>query len=191
MAGAQIIQICKGEEILSCAHKAAKNQQSRRLSISLAVTALSLAFAGCQTTMLQPTPHATSTMNPGASSTTGSYLVARQAYRVQDFDRAALNFEAALNDDPENPALLRRTFLAELEFGSVPAAINLARRVDQGGNATGPFMELALALDASKIGNWAKADDHLLRLPKTRLNQILRPLLSGWVAAGRLDWVAA
>ncbi|MDE0809986.1 MAG: tetratricopeptide repeat protein [Alphaproteobacteria bacterium] len=176
---------------MACAHKAAKGRQSRRLSISLAVTAFSLAFAGCQTATLQPKSRATSMVDPGPSSTTGSYLIARQAYRVRDLDRAALNFEVALNDDPENPALLRRTFLAELEFGGVPAAITLARRVEQVGNATGPFMDLALALDASKIGNWAKADEHLLRLPETKLNQILRPLLSGWVAAGRSDWGAA
>ena len=163
--------------------------RARRVAVVIAV--LIVGVAGCQTTgVQQPAPPA-SVASQAPTSTAGSYLIARQAYRARDLGHAASNFEAALNDDPENPTLIRRTFLAELEFGGVPAAITLAQRAERVGNATGPFMLLTLALDSAKSGNWAEADDRLLRLPKSRLNQILRPLLAGWVAAGRADWAAA
>ena len=147
-------------------------------------------LAGCQTTSTQSSGAPTSAARTPAS-TVGSYLMARQAYRARDLGYAASHFEAALNDDPENPTLIRRTFLAELEFGGVPAAITLAQRAERVGNASGPFMLLTLALDSAKSGNWARAEDRVLRLPKSRLNQILRPLLAGWVAVGRADWAGA
>jgi tetratricopeptide (TPR) repeat protein len=157
----------------------------------LAIAVIFAGLAGCQTTGHQPGDPQTNSALETPASTAGSYLIARQAYRARDLDQATSYFEAALNDDPENPTLIRRTFLAELEFGGVPAAITLAQRADRIGGASGPFMLLTLALDSAKSGNWAEADDRLLRLPKSRLNEIMRPLLEGWVAVGREDWSAA
>lgn len=150
-----------------------------------------LALAGCQTTGTPAPTVSTRALSVAPSTTAGSYLMARQAYRARDLGQAASNFEAALNNDPENPTLIRRAFLAELEFGAIPAAVTLAERAERVGDSSGPFMLLTLALDAAKAGDWAAADDRLLRLRKTRLNQILAPLVSGWVAVGRGDHQAA
>jgi len=150
-----------------------------------------LALTGCQTTATQAPTAVTSNVAVTPSTTTGSYLMARQAYRARDLGQAASHFETALNNDPENPTLIRRAFLAELEFGAIPAAVTLAERAERAANSVGPFMLLTLALDAAKAGDWAAAEDRLLRLKKTRLNQILAPLVSGWVAVGRGEYDAA
>ncbi|MDA1310406.1 MAG: tetratricopeptide repeat protein [Proteobacteria bacterium] len=147
-------------------------------------------LAGCQTPAIDA-PHGSASLSqPMPVSIAGSYLVARQAYKLRDLGHAASYFEVALNEDPENQALIKRTFLTELEYGSVPAAVTLAERGVKGG-APAPFMLLTLALNQAKAGNWAAAEDFLLRLPQSRLNQILRPLLAGWVAVGQADWSGA
>jgi tetratricopeptide (TPR) repeat protein len=164
---------------------------SARRHANLMVAVIVMGLAGCQTTANQPAATSATIAHQAPKSTTGSYLIARQAYRARDLGHAATHFESALNEDPRNPTLLRRTFLAELEFGGVPAAITLAQRAEAAGDTTGPFMALTLALDSTKSGNWAQAEDRLLRLPKSRLNQILAPLIGGWVAVGRADWATA
>jgi tetratricopeptide (TPR) repeat protein len=162
-----------------------------RLAFAALIAGLTGGLAGCQTTATQSTAAPGIAAALAATSGASSYLMARQAYRARDLGHAASHFEAALNDDPENPSLIRRAFLAELEFGGVPAAVTLAQRAERVGNATSPFMLLTLALDSAKSGNWTEAEDRILRLPKSRLNQILRPLLGGWVAVGRADWASA
>lgn len=152
---------------------------------------LVLALTGCQTTATQPSVALIGVTSGASNTTAGSYLMARQAYRARDLGQAAANFEAALNKDPESPTLIRRAFLAELEFGAIPAAVALAERAERAGDSTGPFMLLTLALDAAKSGDWVTVEDRLLRLRKTRLNQILAPLISGWAAVGRGDHDAA
>jgi tetratricopeptide (TPR) repeat protein len=169
-----------------------KKNESMRLSLGRLAAVFLLGFAGCQTTAtVEPAGTAESAAIPSPRTMSGSYLIARQAYRAQDLREAASHFEAALNRDPENRTLIRRTFLAELEYGSMPAAIALAERAERAGDTAGPFMPLALALHSSKTGSWAQADERLLRLPKSRLNEIIGPLLAGWLAAGREDWAAA
>jgi tetratricopeptide (TPR) repeat protein len=169
-----------------------KKNESMRLSLGRLAAVFLLGFAGCQTTAtVEPAGTAESAAIPSPRTMSGSYLIARQAYRAQDLSEAASHFEAALNRDPENRTLIRRTFLAELEYGSMPAAIALAERAERAGDTAGPFMPLALALHSSKTGSWAQADERLLRLPKSRLNEIIGPLLAGWLAAGREDWAAA
>lgn len=156
------------------------------LTRGMVMAAMILGLTGCQTLAINAAGSA-SLGQPVPVSTTGSYLVARQAYKLRDLGYAASNFEVALNEDPENQALIKRTFLTELEYGSLPAAVTLAERGVKGGTPA-PFMLLTLALNQAKAENWAAADDFLLRLPKSRLNQILRSLLAGWVAVGQTDW---
>jgi len=158
--------------------------------VATSLTLAGVLLAGCQTTGTQ-TPINTTIGSISPRTTAGSYLMARQAYRARDLGKAASNFEAALNNDPENPTLLRRAFLAELEFGAIPAAVTLAERAERVGDSGGPFMLLTLALNAAKAGDWTAAEERMLRLRKTRLNQILAPLISGWISVGRDDYAAA
>ena len=161
------------------------------IAVAASLTLAGLALVGCQTTATRAPVNTGSNATITPSTTAGSYLMARQAYRARDLGQAAANFASALNNDPENPTLIRRAFLAELEFGAIPAAVTLAERAERLGDSGGPFMLLTLALNAAKAKDWAAAEDRLLRLRKTRLNQILAPLVSGWVAVGRGDFDAA
>jgi len=151
---------------------------------------LMLAAAGCQTTAVDHGGPTGTGIGVGAPNAAGSYLMARQAYKVRDLPNAATHFEAALNKDPENHALIRRAFLAELEAGNISAAVALAERGERVG-VNSPFMHMTLGLDRAKSGDWAKAQDFFLRLPKSRLNDVLGRLLKGWAAAGRGDWALA
>ncbi len=160
------------------------------LTRGIVMVAVVLGLTSCQTPAIDAALGSASLGQPMPVSTAGSYLVARQAYKLMDLGHAASNFEAALNEDPENQALIKRTFLTELEYGSVPAAVTLAERGVKG-HTPAPFMLLTLALNQAKAGNWAATEDFLLRLPDSPLNQILRPLLAGWVAVGQADWSSA
>jgi tetratricopeptide (TPR) repeat protein len=156
----------------------------------MVMAAVVMALTGCQTPTIDAALGPESLGQPMPVSTAGSYLVARQAYKLMDLGHATSNFEIALNEDPENQALIKRTFLTELEYGSVPAALTLAERGVKG-NASAPFMLLTLALNQAKAENWAAAKDFLQQVPESRLNQILRPLLAGWIAVGQADWSSA
>jgi len=120
------------------------------------------------------------------TTVTGSYLIARQAYKSKDLANAGINFEAALKEDPENRVLIGRAFLAELEFGNMTSAIKLAERGNRLG-MTAPFMLTVLGLDRARAGDWSAAEDLFLRMPKSGLNDVLSRLLRGWAALGSGD----
>lgn len=172
---------------LDVGQSATTRRRQTRLTGGLALAAMLFGVAGCQTMA----PNAPVTLSlPSQPSAAGSYLMARQAYKTRDLGVASSNFQTALNEDPKNQSLVRRTFLTELEYGALPAAVALAERGIKSG-AMAPFMYVTLGLKAAKTGKWAEARDYFLRMPKSRLNQILRPLLTGWAAVGSQEWDAA
>jgi tetratricopeptide (TPR) repeat protein len=123
-------------------------------------------------------------------SLSGGYLAARQAYRGRDVRAAANFYSDALSRDPEDLALMRQGFLMLVEDGRMPAAIALARKVyplDE--NA--PAVRLTLALAAAKDGDFETALELIDKLPASRLNDILRPLLGAWAATGQDDQAEA
>lgn len=117
-------------------------------------------------------------------SATGSYLAGRYAQHQDDWTAAARFTAQALAADPDDPALLRRTFLLRLGEGRIEAAIDHANRLldDQGE----PQMALTLlAADALAKGKLDEADGYAARLPSDGLGRFLTPLTRAWLVAAR------
>ncbi len=161
-----------------------------------ALAALPLVLAACAgpggTAADPPAPAAAASPAEAEAPATGAggYLAARQAYKGDDLDTAAAHYRVALGEDPDNPALVRRAFLARLEIGDAAGAAALAER----GLATGavaPFMHLSLGVERARLGDWDGAADFFLLLPRSRLGLVMRPMLAGWAAAGRGDAAGA
>ncbi|CAO3440489.1 tetratricopeptide repeat protein [Azospirillum endophyticum] len=151
----------------------------RLLPVSLAVL-----MAG---TVLAPAHAAGPGAGPtadGAGSATGSYLAGRYAQHQDDWTAAARFTAQALAADPDDPALLRRSFLLRLGEGRIDTAIEYAGRLlDEQGE---PQMALTLlAADALAKGKLDEADSYAARLPADGLGRFLTPLTRAWLAAAR------
>ena len=112
----------------------------------------------------------------------GNYLAGLIAGQQRDLSAAADFMLLALESDPENPRLLRRTFMLVAGDGRYDLALDLARRlmaVDPK-DGTAPLL---LAAEAFKNGNAEAAGAMLAGLPERGLSTIIAPMLAGW---GRL-----
>jgi Flp pilus assembly protein TadD len=121
-------------------------------------------------------------------SSTGSYLAGRLARNDHDTASAARFFSSALVGDPENPQLLRETYMAMHAEGRMAEATRLAERlIEVRPNA--PIAALTIAIDDMVREDYANARRQLEALPRQGYNSLLAPLLTAWAAAGegRLD----
>ena len=113
----------------------------------------------------------------------GSYLAGRFARSERDTAAAAEFYEDALADDPENPALLQRTFLAMLAEGRMERAIDLAgRRMEDEPRAV--ISEMVLAIEDIREGRLESARERLQQEGQGGFGSLLRPLAIGWLEAG-------
>jgi len=124
---------------------------------------------------------------PG-DSPLGSYLAGRHAERVHDVGAAARYLTDALAADPENERLRRRAFLLLLSDGQNAEALDLARTIVQHDDKE-PVANLVLAVDSAKAGDYLAAAERLAELPRRGGNEILVPLMLGWLwyGEGRMD----
>jgi tetratricopeptide (TPR) repeat protein len=124
----------------------------------------------------------------GDASPLGKYLAGRYAGSLNDTRAAADYFSAALDEDPQNLALLRRTFLLKIADDKFDEALPLARRLIAAGMGEGTA-ELVLALDAVDGGDWQQARDTLAGVKGTGANALVGPVLTAWTfeAEGRTD----
>ncbi|MBB5751968.1 tetratricopeptide repeat protein [Prosthecomicrobium pneumaticum] len=126
----------------------------------------------------------------GVSTPTGAYLAGMSAMTAGDNQAAAAFFEAALDQDPDNPALLQQTFMLKLSAGDVEGAVPLARQLV--GLDTGDgFAELVLGCQALKAGDFAGASRNFVDGNGGALANITSGLLAAWAAEGRGETDAA
>jgi tetratricopeptide (TPR) repeat protein len=113
----------------------------------------------------------------------GSYLAGRFARSERDTAAAAEFYEDALAEDPDNPALLQRTFLAMLAEGRMERAIELAgRRAEDEPRAV--ISEMVLAIEDIRTGRLASARERLQQKEQGGFGSLLRPLALAWIEAG-------
>ena len=116
----------------------------------------------------------------------GNYLAGRQAQIEGDMDAAAVFFGAALLADPEEFALIRRTFLVYLSDGRMDEAHALAKRIiDLSDQDT--FAAFSVATTHIASGRYEEARQILLKLNISGLNSYLVPLLMAWSYVGDGD----
>lgn len=119
---------------------------------------------------------------PGATFT-GNYLAGRHAQAQRDMSAAAEFLYAALQDAPDNPALLRRTFLLMTAEGRLKEALALAPRVIDTHDKA-PVARMVVAVGYIKAGRFTDAQSYLAKLPLDGINAFMVPLLSAWSQVG-------
>lgn len=136
----------------------------------------------------QSSPSSSMTVPKTGSSAISQYLTGRIAQNAGAWDIASANLGAALKQDPDNPALLRRTFLLSLGEGRQQEALALARRQvtqEQGGS----FVAHALLIaDDLRAGRTAEAASRIAKLPADGMGPYIGPLLSSWIAVAEGDY---
>lgn len=148
---------------------------------------LALTFTGAASAQ-QSTPSPSAKVQKTGSSPIAQYLTGRIAQNAGAWDVASANLGAALKQDPENPALLRRTFLLSLGEGRQQEALTLARRqaaTEQGGSFVAHAM---LVADDLRAGRTADAAARIAKLPADGMAPYIGPLLSSWIAVAEGDY---
>ena len=123
-------------------------------------------------------------------STAGNYLAGRQAQRLNDYASAVEFMGAVLEDNPQSPTILRRTFIMMVMIGQMDEAIELARRMEKlvPDDQIGNLVRVAADL---KSGNYTSAAKRFSKAKKSGLNSIIMPPVMAWVRAGEGKTVAA
>ena len=158
-----------------------------------AAAALALALACCAPAATPPamSADAAQTVNaPDVPSPLGSYLAARHAQQIHDYDNAARLMEKALADDPNNMDLVRRTFVLRVSDGRITEAVPLAQRiVDLDGNSGLPA--IVLLVEEIKAGQFDAAASRAKTLARSGPQRFAMPLLTAWIEAARKNEAAA
>ncbi|RDD61970.1 tetratricopeptide repeat protein [Ferruginivarius sediminum] len=119
----------------------------------------------------------------------GDYLAGMFANRQRDLSAAADYLARALEDDPDNPALLHQTFMLMATEGRMAEARRLAQRLTELRPSHGPAT-LLLVLDQFRAGELEQAGQLLDRLPDRGLSSLTAPLLGAWAESARGNWKA-
>ncbi|MEE8544414.1 MAG: tetratricopeptide repeat protein [Alphaproteobacteria bacterium] len=120
----------------------------------------------------------------------GSYLAGRFARSGKDIEAAADFYAMALAEDPDNVALLRRTFFLFVADGRIDEAMPLADKVVEQSPRTG-MAYLVAALGDFKKGDYESVLERLKAAPGSGFNTLLVPLLSAWALAAGEHYDAA
>ncbi|CUH75110.1 tetratricopeptide repeat protein [Tropicibacter naphthalenivorans] len=93
-------------------------------------------------------------MGAGATGISGSYLAARQASFLGDYEAAAHYYGRALAFAPTKPELLERAILANISLGEMDDAAALARQMTANGYAS-ELAQMAIIAQEAASGNFA------------------------------------
>ena len=125
-----------------------------------------------------------------AESATGSYLAARHASNINDYDFAATYFTRALARDSGNTDLMEQAVLYKVAAGRVREAVPIARQlVDK--DSDHRIAQLVLVADHLRKKEYEKAASRLESFGTDSFNVITAQLLKGWTEQGRGDDKAA
>ena len=147
--------------------------------------------AGASVAVDQPLPP-----EPSASayrqddSVLGSYLVSRFAHARGDYGAAAAHLRRVLDEDPDNPALLRRTVSLLVAAGRVDDATVFGRRLLEI-NDRARLARFVVGLHDSREGDFEGALQHIEEIPREGIYTILLPLAEGWLHTGAGSKAAA
>lgn len=119
----------------------------------------------------------------GQRSPYGNYLAGRYAERQREFGRAAASLARALEDFPENTALMRRTFYLSLQAGQMETALRLASELEEFGVRVSTA-QLLLAADSAKRNDYDRALQRLEAMDREDLARYSLPLALAWAHAG-------
>ncbi|MCR9220080.1 MAG: tetratricopeptide repeat protein [Alphaproteobacteria bacterium] len=114
----------------------------------------------------------------------GAYLAGRHAEVESDFGAAARLFDRVLEENPEDPRLTRRAFLANVHAGRFERALDLAARIDAQSSIGLGLATLTQAAADLKAGDFAAAAATADASERTGLARYAAPLMTAWGLAG-------
>ena len=120
----------------------------------------------------------------------GAYLAGAHAVVARDLGAAGRFYSQVLAADPDNLALLRRTFTLTLAGGDVEGAAKLARRLDTADTAD-QLVRITLILQDAKAGKWRDALGRLKTMETAGTAKSITPIVSAWLRVGAGDGKAA
>lgn len=156
----------------------------RRVAAVFLVLVLPTACASDQ--VAETTPDSVPEVIAPGQTLWGNYIAGRHAQAVRDDVGATLFLDAALEQAPNNPRLLNRSFVYNLSEGHMEKAVGLARRLSKI-DSKSAIANYTLAVEEIKHGNYDKANERLSALQGKNLDSFIVPLLKSWVYAGLKD----
>jgi tetratricopeptide (TPR) repeat protein len=120
----------------------------------------------------------------------GEYLAARHAQATQDTALAAELYRRALDEDPDNPELLRRSFQLLTASGRIDEVLPIARRI-VAATPNAALPTLALLAEDMRQHRYGEALTRARGIPNEGLVSFVRPLAIAWAQAGLGDKAAA
>lgn len=149
-----------------------------------------------RTTLLASCVAATALLPPAAEAATdprtvsGAYLAGAHALASRDLSSAGRFFSQVLAADPDNLALLRRSFTLTLAGGDVEGAAKLAQRLDTADTAD-QLVRITLVLHDAKAGKWREALTRLKAMEAAGTAKTVTPIIAAWLRVGAGDGKAA
>jgi len=118
-----------------------------------------------------------------ASGNYGAYLAATAARSREDVRGAADNYLSVLKSDPHNPVLMSLALMYVTADGRMQEARALAQSLGElkSDNMLAGYICMA---SAAREGNWGLAKKVLKDQQKNSINNLLLPLIHGWIALG-------
>lgn len=123
-----------------------------------------------------------------ANGIAGSYLAARQASFLGDFESAAFYYGRALAFDPGKPELLERAIISNISLGDMTDAAALARQLGQRGFAS-ELAQMAILAEEAGSENYATVIEMIDSQKGVGL--LADGLVKSWAELGRGDVGAA
>lgn len=116
----------------------------------------------------------------------GDFLASYHAQSQYDWKRANEYLEPVLQQDPDNPELLRRSMILALGAGDMPVAAQRAQRLleltpGDPSNALGVMILTVTRIDEGKL---ADALAQIEKMPAGDMTDFIRPILRSWILAG-------
>lgn len=123
-------------------------------------------------------------------SLSGSYLAAISANNSRDLGAAALYYGRALQNAPDNIALIERAFLLQLADGDIEKAAKFTDSILQN-DARNRFARMTLGAIALKEKAFKKAAKEFSQIEEGPLARLTGTLLHAWTLAGDGDFDGA
>jgi tetratricopeptide (TPR) repeat protein len=162
-------------------------QPSRSWRLVAATVALAVALWSCappEAPQREAADSAQVVTAPDVPSPLGSYLAARHAQELHDYDNAARLMEKALASDPGNFDLVRRAFVLRVSDGRIAESMPLAERiVDLDGNSG--LAAIVLLVEEIKAAKFDAAAERAKTLSRSGPQRFAMPLLTAWIDAAR------
>jgi tetratricopeptide (TPR) repeat protein len=114
-----------------------------------------------------------------AGTLSGNFLAGHVAQKRRDLPAAIRFLNRALQQDSQQPDVLRRTFLFSLMDGRIDEALALGERYLKN-EPKAPVANLALAIRDARTDKWQKVIERMGKLDSTGLNGFTGPTLQAW-----------